>query len=82
MLECDSDSDSDVELNYCQSQYCPGICEKDLTQDYFDMFDDVKDLLRAFRAIRRQKGFVPRRPLLLVSARINKPSRRQFFWGE
>ena len=80
---CDdaSESDSDTEDPSCQSQLCPGVCRRDLTQAYFSLFDEVKDLLRSFRTLRRQKGFVPHHPLLLFCNKNSKQIASAFLLG-
>lgn len=61
----DEDDEPDDGTN-CQTQLCPGVCRNALTPRYFDLFEDVKSLLRVSRDGRRKDGYKGKHHIPLV----------------
>lgn len=79
VIELDTiDDDTDAEpddCRYCQVAFCPGVCRNALPGAYFNLLEQVKDLLRTSRGERREQGFVANHIPVLFS---NQPDSKDF----
>ena len=59
------DDDIQEEELCCARFLCPGVCRKQLRPSFFTLLEQIKQVLRQARQVRRTSGYLPNHPCIL-----------------